>query len=90
MKCLDPLPDGGPCHSCRIFHTLIEAEAALGNADAIDYDRCLEALQIVVARFLADLEHDAAAQFLSETFQISRTFRAEDKADPLAQTEGSA
>jgi hypothetical protein len=92
MRCLDPLPDGGPCHSCRLFDALLTAEAACATApDVIDQGRCLQALQVVLARFMMDMENQEAVQFLVDTFRLSRTFQAEDNAPgPLTHTEGTA
>jgi hypothetical protein len=91
--CTGPMPDGSPCHACRIFEALMEAEAALGNDDNLDDARCAAALYQVAAYFVAGLEDDRALAFVTALYALSRTRRAEMEAGddgPLAHTEGNA
>jgi hypothetical protein len=90
--CLAPLPDGSPCHICRIFEVLIEAEKACGNDGEFDDERCALALQGALAYFVAALDDMAATAFINRLYDWSRERRAELAAelDPLEHPEGNA
>jgi hypothetical protein len=90
--CLAPLQDGSPCHVCRIFDTMIEAEKASGNDACFDDERCATALQSALAYFIAYLDDSHAMAFTMRLYGWSRERRAELKAelDPIGHTEGNA
>jgi hypothetical protein len=90
--CLAPLPDGSPCHICRIFEVLIEAEKACGNDGEFDDERCALALQAALAYFVAALDDSAAMAFAMKLYGWSRERRAEliTELNPLDHTAGNA
>jgi hypothetical protein len=90
--CLAPLLDGSPCHICRIFDVLIEAETACGNEGEFDDGRCALALQAALAYFIAALDDKPAMAFVNKLYDWSRERRAELVAElhPLDHTEGNA
>jgi hypothetical protein len=91
--CKGQMPDGSPCHACRLFDALLEAEAVLGHdIDHIDQARCLAALHTVTGFFMADLDDQSALKFVATLYSESRMRRAELEAmaDPINHTAGNA
>lgn len=60
--CSYPLPDGSPCHACRIFQAVVDAEISIDpdsvRAGVVDCGRIVESLGAVMASFLTEMTED--------------------------------
>jgi hypothetical protein len=94
--CCEPLPDGSPCHACRIWDALTDAEAALDAraAEAGDFNnkRCVEGLADVLTYFLSSATEIEALEFITDVFMASRHVRREREREenPMAHPMGHA
>jgi len=95
IRCNKPLPDGSPCHACRVYEALVDAEYVVEpetvDAGMLNIERCLAGLGDGTANFLCDLDDDDARAWLIRVFMLSRRYRAqEQQRDALAYPVGNA